>query len=110
MQKPYYLRQNDHGETITGICTDAAGNPTSISGATIKFMMAGLDGTVAINADASNDQVDGSTTGNVSYQWQPGDTANVGFYLAVWQVNYSDGSTQTFPNPGYVPVRITKQV
>jgi hypothetical protein len=44
--------------------------------------------------------------GTVRYDWQAGDTAPAGRFLAEFEVTYSDGAIETFPNAGALVVRI----
>lgn len=42
--------------------------------------------------------------GRVSYNWQVGDTASSGLFIAEVEVTWSDGTVQTFPGGSYVAV------
>ena len=46
-------------------------------------------------------------TPTVKYEWQPGDTDTEGFYDAEFEVTYSDGTVETFPNRGFITVIIS---
>lgn len=104
----YFIRSGDHGETIHSVCEDSTGAAVNISGATVKFVLQPIGGgALKLNATASNDDVGVSTRGNVSYTWQAADTDTPGLYLAYWRVTLGGGAVQTFPNGGYVLVRVT---
>lgn len=47
-----------------------------------------------------------ATAGQVSYIWQPSDTAIAGTFASEWQVAYPGGATQTFPTDSYDTVII----
>lgn len=49
-------------------------------------------------------------TGEVVYQWGPGDTSEAGKYLGEFAVTYSDGRVETFPSRGGIPIEITPRV
>jgi len=70
--------------------------------------IAGGDPKVTEDADVdqNGDGTDG-TRGYVSYQWAADDTDTAGLFLSVWRVTFSGGEIQSYPNGGYVLVRIT---
>lgn len=116
MPEPDYLiRQGDTGETITDTLEDENSDPVDIEGATIRFHLAPIsgNGTSVLDVSATNaqsgDGTDGSM-GKVSYTWSAGNTGVSGLYLGEWQVTFTGGAVQTFPNDGYVLVRVTEQV
>ena len=49
-------------------------------------------------------------SGEVRYDWSVGDTAEAGSYQAEFEVTYSDGSMETFPNDGHISVKITDDI
>jgi hypothetical protein len=110
----FFLRVGDTTSIIRTTLEDSTGAAVNIQGATVKFRVAPINGsgTPVINTAASNDQngtgVDGSK-GKVSYAWVAGNTNVSGLYLADWQVTYSGGGIQTFPNDSYILVRITPE-
>lgn len=110
----FFLRVGDTTSVIRTTLEDSAGAPVNIQNATVKFRVAPINGsgTPVINTAASNDQngtgVDGSK-GNVSFAWIAGTTNISGLYLADWQVTYSGGGIQSFPNDGYILVRISPE-
>ena len=46
----------------------------------------------------------------VQYDWQPGDTAHAGVRRAEFEVTYSDGAIETWPNAGYLQVNIVEDL
>lgn len=46
--------------------------------------------------------VTGDADGNVTYEWQPGDTDTAGKFQAEVRVTTASGGKQTFPNEGYL--------
>lgn len=112
MPRPdFVLRQGDHGQLIAATLRDQDDEPQNISGADIRLKMAPIEGGLAVlDVEASNDQVDPATTGQVSYEWQASDTVTPGHYLAEWEVTFVDDSVVTFPNAGYVHILITPQL
>jgi hypothetical protein len=108
----YDIAQGDHGETITSTLEDSAQQPVDLEGANIAFRVVPIGGSTPLldNVVASNGQNgDGSdgTKGRVFYTWQPGDTGTPGVYLAQWKATFVDESVQSFPNDGYLLIRIS---
>lgn len=48
--------------------------------------------------------------GIVEYEWAEGDTDAPGSYEAEFEVTYADGTVETFPSEGYIPVEITEAI
>jgi hypothetical protein len=46
----------------------------------------------------------------VEHRWEPGDTAEAGAFEAEFRVVYADGAIETFPNAGFISVRIGEDV
>jgi hypothetical protein len=84
---------------------DSAGAPVNVVGATVKFIMK-LDGGIGTAVNATAAIVNGPT-GIVSYTPVAADTTSAGSYTAEWQVTFSGGGKQTFPDPGFNSVLIT---
>lgn len=108
----YYLRQGDEGAVIETILRDENGTAVDLNGASIRFHMAPIEGgAVTVNAEAVNEQdTTNGENGHVSYTWQAGDSDTPGLYLSEWEVTYVGGEVQTFPNTGYLLVRVTPQL
>lgn len=108
----YYLRQGDEGSIIETILRDEDGTAVDLNGATVYFNMAPIGGgALKVNAEAVNEQdTTNGETGHVSYTWQEGDSDTTGLFLAEWEVRYVGGEVQTFPNTGYLLVRVTPQI
>lgn len=53
--------------------------------------------------------VDG-INGEVEYQWQQGDTDEIGSYAAEFEVEFSDGTIRTFPPIGHYDVEVTEDI
>lgn len=101
----FYIKKGDRLPTIRSTLYQPDGEIqplTSVSG--VKFIMY-QNGTEKINAAAS--VLEGGTTGAVEYAWATNDTNTSGVYKAEWQVTFTDGKPQTFPNKGYISVIIT---
>lgn len=94
----FFIKRNDTSPAVEyALSTDDG--PVNLTGATVKFYMGSV-------VDASADVLN-AIGGIVSYQWQVGDTSSYGFFNAEFEVTYSDGTKETFPNNGYISVHIS---
>ena len=87
---------------------NGSGDAVDLTGATCQFHMRPL-GSTTITVDASA-QIVTEATGIVQYNWIAADTDTVGSYQAEFEVTYSDGTIETFPNNGYIRVEITDDI
>lgn len=102
----FYIKKDDTASSFKATLQDSAGDPVNLIGASVKFIMA-KGTTVKVNAAAT--LVD-AANGIVRYDWISGDTDTSGFFRAEWQVTDSTSHIQTFPNPGYDEVIITRDL
>ena len=79
-----------------------------LTGATVRFQMRARNGAVLMDVAALVVTATGTPT--VEYSWQAGDTATAGLYEAEFRVTYADGKIETFPNDGFIPVRVNEDV
>jgi len=104
----FYIKQNDTSPAIQRQCLDYADNPVNVTGASVRFLMRPVgDSTVKVTGVGS--VVDGAT-GLVKYQWSTGDTDTTGDFEAEFEVTYTDGTVETFPNTTYIKVKITDDI
>lgn len=109
MRKPFIIKQGDTSPSIADTLYHPDGvTVENLTGATVKFVMASEDsiGTAKVKANAV---VVNAAAGQVRYDWAMGDTDTHGGFVAEWEVTRADGSIETFPNGGYVPVAIIQQ-
>lgn len=71
--------------------------------ASVKFLMSNVIVGLVTNAAAS---ITTAATGQVAYTWVSGDTALAGVFKAEFEVTWSTGKKQTFPNDSYLQVKI----
>lgn len=108
----FYIKQGDTAPALAGVLVDDAGAAVDIAGASLRLTMAPVGGGTAVidAALATNGQDAGGATGAWSYAWQATDTAAPGYFNVEVEVTYDDGSVETFPNDGYLVVRITPEL
>jgi len=104
----FYIKQNDTSPALLATLQDADGIAVNITGAAIRFHMRQI-GSTAVDVDAAAVIVT-ALDGLVRYDWQAADTATIGSYQAEFEVTYSDGTIETFPNDGYIRVEIIKDI
>lgn len=98
------------GDTAPSILYALLPVDTDLSGATVRFSMSkNDDGAVKINRAAAV-VVTATGTPTVRYDWQPADTDEAGFFSAEFEVTYSGGAVETFPNSGHIPVTISPDI
>ena len=104
----FYIKRGDTSPAIR-----YALSPTTVvlTGATVRFQMRARrsrGGATVIDAVAVVVTATGTPT--VEYQWQAGNTANAGIFEAEFQVTYADGRNETFPNDGFISVKVSEDV
>ena len=105
----FFLKRGDTSSSIASTLENSGGTAINIQGATVRFKMAPIGGgTLTIDAAATNAQngtgVDGSM-GQVAYVWATV-AATASLYVGEWEVTYSGGSVQTYPNDSYVLIEV----
>lgn len=101
------VKQGDLLPTVVGTCLDAAGAAADLTLASaVTFRMTPERPGLAPDISADAVVVADPAGGVVEYVWQAGDTDVCGLYRAEFGVEYMDGSSETFPTDGYVPVEI----
>jgi len=101
MSSVFYLKQNDTRPSyVAQLLQD--GSAVDLAGATVRFHMGSVVDAPATIVDAS--------TGVVRYDWLATDTAVAGTYNAEFEVTFSDGAVETFPNKDYLQIVIGEKV
>jgi hypothetical protein len=104
----FYIKQNDTSPNLRAILKDGDEDPINLTDAAIRFHMRTVGGeTAVVDADAS---IVTAESGVVQYIWDAADTATVGSYQAEFEVTFSGGAIETFPNNGYIRVEITDDI
>lgn len=112
----FVIKRNDTASPIRSTLENSGGTAVTIQGATILFKMAPISGgTLTLAGSGTIDQVgDGSGTaglmGQVHYNWPAAAVATAGLYAGEWEVTYTSGTVQTFPNGDPILIRINKDL
>jgi len=93
----FTIKQNDTLEAIAATLNDSVGSAFSLAGATVVFSMRSLTTNALIIDNVAATIVDAALR-KVKYEWIAGNTVLAGDYLAEFEVTFSDGKIQTFPN------------
>lgn len=105
MTETFYLKRGDTSPSIRISIEPAT---ITLIGAEVRFQMRERGGGQVIDAPAVIESFIGTPT--VRYDWQPADTAAAGLFEAEVRVRYGNGLIETFPNSGFVLIRISEDV
>jgi hypothetical protein len=97
------IKSGDTRHALKAILKDISGNPVDLTDCRVEFRMAVPGQPAVIDRVAHVQDV---TAGEVWVVWAPGETDKSGIYRAEFQVTYSDGRKETFPNNGYLSIQI----
>lgn len=100
----FTIKTGDTAPPLIATLEDATANAVNLTAATIKFIMTDkASGVKQVEKPAS---LTDAVHGIVTYQWETGDTDIAGVYNAEFEVAWSDGTFETFPNSKYIIVKI----
>lgn len=93
----FSIKQGDSAPSLQATLLDEDESPVNLTSCTAEFHLNYADGTPFFNKSMT---IKDATNGIVRYDWalDGSDTINVGTYYFEIQVNYPDGSKETFPN------------
>jgi len=96
-----YMRQNDTKPYLTVQLRDATDDPVTssvvnLTGATVKFIMRGSDGTAKVDATLAGSEYVNRTSGIVRYEWLAADTDTCDDYHAEFEVTDSEAAVTTY--------------
>lgn len=100
----FSIKRGDTSPTIRFALKPAT---VDIAGSTVQFQMRSRSGVLTVDQPAT---VVSGLPAVVQYVWQETDTAVAGLFEAEFRVTYFDGGVETFPNTGFIPVRIMDDV
>lgn len=107
MNDPFIIKRRDTSPIYRGILKDGKGDIVNVTGATVRFHMFDQDGVVKVDAAAV---INAGAAGDVQYEWIADDTDTAGFYDTEFEVTYSGGRIETFPNNSFDRVHIGKDL
>jgi len=102
------IKQDDTQPAMKVRLKDSAGNPVSLTGATVQVAIQHYSQpAIKFLRDA---YIQDASTGEVWLIWQPEETQVTGLYRIEFRVTYQDGTIETFPNGGYLLVNILERI
>lgn len=109
MSASFYIKQNDTAPSIEAALSDSNGRVKSMANASVvRFHMQDENGNLLVEDGVGT--IVNPTKGIVAYEWQSGDTANTGIHSAEFEIQYTNGQIETFPNTGYIKVIIKDEL
>lgn len=105
----FHIKQNDTTPPLTAFLRDARDRPVSLTGATVVFHMR-LASDQSVKIEDGSVSVLSATLGQVKYSFTATNTNTSGNYEGEFEVTFTDGTIETFPNDDYVKVIITDDV
>lgn len=103
----FNIKQNDTSPSLQATLKDASLTVINLTGASVRFHMKGVDGTLKVDAAMA---ITNALNGVIQYDWQAADTNTVGTYYVEFEVTYADGSVETFPNNGNKVVSVVREL
>lgn len=105
MTETFYIKRGDTSPAVWYVLGPSS---VSLAGATARFQMRSRGGPLVLDAPAVVRVQTGTPT--LGYEWSAGDTEEAGQFEAEFRVVYTDGAIETFPNNGFLIVRIAEDV
>lgn len=109
----FTIKRNDTSSFIQSTLENSGGTAVTILGATVLWKMQPISGggTLSLVGSGTIDQTSATTSiGQVHYSWPAASIATAGLYAGEWEVTFSSGSIQTFPNGDPILVAINKDL
>lgn len=110
MSATFYIKQNDTAPSLEVALKGSNGRARNLENASaVRFHMSKENNLGDVITDGVC-AITNSIKGIVSYSWQAGDTANTGVFNAEFEVQYSNGQIETFPNSSFIKVIIKEEL
>jgi hypothetical protein len=105
MNETFFIKR---GDTSPAIRFALEPTSTNLTGALVRFQMRSRAGAQVLDAPAL--VITATLAPTVQYNWLAADTLAAGQFEAEFRVVYADGTIETFPNSGFILVRIAEDV
>lgn len=107
----YYVKAGDDTPVITAVLQDLFRVPVNLTGASVAVhLRPTLTATGVINGAGTVDADQNLNRGKVTFTLPTGGLLTVGEYLVEWEVTFSTGKKQTFPNGSYSILEVVPQL
>lgn len=104
----FTIKRGDTLPFIEATLRSENGTPVNLAGATVLFKMK-KPGSNAVLINRACTITD-AANGVVRFAWQAGETDTIGNYSAEFEATFFGGSVETFPNDGYVTIRVVGDI
>ena len=100
----FNIKQNDTRPTLSVVVADSSGTAINITGASVLFKMRAVNSSsLKVNSSAT---ITNASNGAVSYTFSASDTDTAGLFQGEFQVTFSGGAIETFPNSEYISINV----
>jgi hypothetical protein len=100
------MKTGDTAPSLTSTLRDGDGVVVNLTGATVKLLMRKVGSRLTkVNAAAV---VVSPSGGTVRYDWVAADVDEAGMYDAEWEVTFTGGAKESFPNGRHLKVLFTE--
>lgn len=99
----FRYKQGDTYPPLRQTLTRSSGIPVELNASSVKFTMINENNRLVITDNAN---IIDAQRGIVEYQWKETDLSRHGAYFAEFEVTYSNGKVETFPNTGYIKIKV----
>lgn len=93
----FYIKQNDTSPSILATLKDASNTPVNLTASNVRIHMRDVAGSLKIDSPV---EVINASEGIIRYDWEAADTDTSGTFYVEFEVTYTDGAIETFPNTG----------
>lgn len=108
----FIIKEGDTSPALLLQMQDSEQNPVNISGSSVQLIAVDEEtGETVITEDTTgNLEIVDAINGIVKYPWKSADTENARTLLYEFEVEYTDGAVETFPNDSYNVIEIIKDL
>lgn len=113
MSETFYLKVGDRNPSYSVILKDADKAAVNINTASAVRLHMKAPGASTAKVDAAMSNDDDGTVGNrgkASYAWAAADVDTAGTYYCEVEVEWADGTKETFPNSGHNIIKIEDEL
>lgn len=103
--EPFFIKRGDTSPALRYALDPAT---VDLTGASVLFQWR-QRGSATVNSRAAS-IVTPTGTPTVQHTWQASDTAVAGLFEGEFRVTYAGGAIETFPNLGFIDIRIGEDV
>ena len=108
-EEAHFIKEGDTADSLFRQLLDAADNPVNLSGSTVTFSM-GVKPAGAVKITLQAVTLEDAAIGQVRYDFITSEVDTPADYEGEFKVLYGNGSTQRFPNDGYIPVIVLRNI